>query len=290
MSALRKREEVSGVFSLPATDEVVGDVPTPPPSDREGVDLVDVPAAVVCATCGSADCLGCYEERSKSGIVAIVAWERHELPMFTRLWATARSTTRDAPAFFEMLPDGPLTPAVRFAVVSELLAAAALTVVALPVVALVFPHVFQSAVASPEAAWAVVRAVVVGLPALAILLVLAHVVHAVAIDLGARREGAPPRLSRAVRFGLYASGWDLVLGPVGFLVTAFESGPRAALGILKLASGLPTRATIAFLRGAYRIEGPASRRPLQASYVAAALATVVAAAAILGAVVWLAVG
>ena len=290
MSALRKREEVSGVFSLPATDEVEGSAPPPPPSDREGVDLVDVPAAVVCATCGSADCLGCYEERSKSGIVAIVAWERNEMPMFTRLWATAKSTTRDAPAFFEMLPDGPLTPALRFAVLSELLAASALTVVALPLIALVFPHLLQSAAASPEAAWAIARAVVVGLPSLAILLVLAHVAHAVAIDFGARREGAPARLSRAVRFGLDASGWDLVLGPVGFVVTAIESGPRAAFGILKLASGLPTRSTIAFLRGAYRIEGAASRRPLQASYVAAALATVVAAAAILGAVVWLALG
>src|SRR3990172_6279760 len=60
--------------------------------DREALsnDLVDVPAAVVCLVCGEADCTGCEDrDLSRSGIVAIVAWERPGLPPLTRLWSTA---------------------------------------------------------------------------------------------------------------------------------------------------------------------------------------------------------
>ena len=94
--------------------------------DREAAsaELLDVPAAVVCLVCGEADCTGCEDrDLSRSGIVAIVAWERTGIPALTRLWATARSTTRDAEAFFELLPDGPVMPALRFAAICELLAA-----------------------------------------------------------------------------------------------------------------------------------------------------------------------
>src|SRR5205809_356268 len=93
--------------------------------DREGPssELLDVPATVVCAFCGDADCIGCENEQSRSGIVAIVAWERAQAPAIARLWATARATTRDAESFFELLPDGPVMPAFRFAAICELLAA-----------------------------------------------------------------------------------------------------------------------------------------------------------------------
>src|SRR5271166_4550941 len=91
-------------------------------------ELVDseVPAAVVCAHCGEADCPGCLNEITKSGVVAVVAWERPGAPALTRLWATARATTFDAETFFQTLPDGPIVPALRFAVVSELIASAAM--------------------------------------------------------------------------------------------------------------------------------------------------------------------
>src|SRR3954451_3819912 len=83
--------------------------------DREAAssELLDVPAAVVCLVCGEVDCPGCEDrDLSRSGIVAIVAWERPGMPALTRLWATARSTTRDAESFFELLPDGPVMPAL----------------------------------------------------------------------------------------------------------------------------------------------------------------------------------
>src|SRR5580700_2865375 len=86
-------------------------------------DSVDVPAAVVCAVCGDAACSGCERELSRSGIVAMVAWERPGAPALARLWATARATTMSGEAFFDLLPDGPIVPALRFAVFVELMAA-----------------------------------------------------------------------------------------------------------------------------------------------------------------------
>ena len=92
------------------------------PAERDDLVDTDVPAAVVCAHCGDADCAGCRNEQTRSGVVAIVAWERPGAPAISRLWATARATTFESDRFFESLPDGPIAPALRFAVASELLA------------------------------------------------------------------------------------------------------------------------------------------------------------------------
>ena len=85
-----------------------------------------MPATVVCAHCGDADCPGCLNEITRSGVVAVVPWERPGTSSWTRLWATARATTFDADRFFETLPDGPLAPALRFAVISEMIASTAM--------------------------------------------------------------------------------------------------------------------------------------------------------------------
>jgi hypothetical protein len=123
---------------------------------------------------------------------------------------------------------------------------------------------------------------VVGLTA---LLVGAHAVHGFALDLGARRAGVPTTsVTRALRFGLYAAGWDVVIGPVGFAVTLLREGPLAAFGLARHARRLPTRSSVAFLRGAYRLDEVRSRPALTASYIGAALATVVCAVVILGGV------
>lgn len=247
--------------------------------DRE---LVDVPAAVVCALCDDPDCTGCEHEQSRSGIVAIVAWERPLGPgmaggVTARLWATARSTTRDAESFFEALPDGPVMPALRFAAISELLAVSSFFVLLLPVAAVVAPEWLTYVVMDASARSLALRLVVLGLPAFAGLLVVAHAAHGLSIDRGAVKQGAPTRKTRALRFGLYACGWDLVIGPLGALVIAVKEGAKHTLEILNLGSGLPTRATKAFLRGCYRLEGEAAKRALGTSYVGAAVATLFAA-------------
>lgn len=249
--------------------------------DREAAELLDVPAAVVCARCGDAECPGCAGREERSGIVSVVAWERPAVPLTSRLWLTARASTRDTEAFFEGLPDGPLLPALRFAATCELLATAAMTAVVVPIVVLAAPRWALHLVVDDAARAVLLRLVVLGLPAFAGLLVLAHAAHGLSIDLGARRQGARRATSRALRFGLYACGWDLVIGPLGAVALAVKEGAGAALSLLGLGAGLPTRATNAFLRGAYGLHDEPARKALATSYVGAALTTVLGAVVVL---------
>jgi len=249
--------------------------------ESEELPDADVPAAVVCALCGNADCAGCRPELTRSGVVSVVAWERPGTTGFARLWATARATTLDAEAFFASLPDGPITPALRFAVVSETIAAAAMAVTALAALALFAPswmaHMFL------HESGTLVRLAAAGIPSLAGLLVAAHAAHGWALDYGAGRSGARRATRRALRFGLYAAGWDLIIGPLGVVVLSAKEGVRAAMSVAGVGVGLPGRSARAFLRGCYGLEGSAARPAMRASWVAAAIATTVGAVAVIGA-------
>jgi len=262
-------------------------VPTPPesqpPSDRERGDyeVNDVPAAVLCAQCGMADCVGNCEELTASGVFVLVPWERGDGAALRRLFATSRAATLDAESFFERLSDGAVTPALGFAIAAELLAALSLAVAVTVPLAALFPDVARECLVEPGLRHQVVLAFLLGVPGLAALLVLAHAAHGLSVDVGARRQGARSSRSRALRFGLYAAGWDLVMGPFGALAVALGEGPRAALGIFTKGVGLPTVATLAFLKNGYRLEGEAARRALRFSYWGAGLATTVAAFVIL---------
>lgn len=241
--------------------------------DQNSVDLFDVPAAVVCAFCGDADCTGCTSELSRSGIVSVIAWERPAVPLLARLWSTARATTRDTEGFFELLPDGPLLPALRFAATCELLAGATVFATLFAAGAILAPDWMKHVALDPHARSSALRVVGLGLPGFAGLLVGAHAIHGLSIDIGASRSGGRSARSRALRFGLYACGWDLVMGPIGAVVVAVNEGVRASLGLASSFSGLPTRATNAFLRGCYRMEGERARRALAISHAGAAIAT-----------------
>jgi hypothetical protein len=252
---------------------------------RESEELVeaDVPATVVCAHCGDADCPGCLNEQTRSGVVAIVPWERPGASAWTRLWATARATTFDADRFFETMPDGPLAPAFRFAVVSEIIASTAMGLLLFVPVTLLAPGWVKHLLLHDGGL--LLRAAVAGIPALATLLVAAHVAHGWALDFGARRSGARGATRRALRFGFYAAGWDLVIGPLGVVVVAVKEGLRASLSIAGIGVGLPGRSARAFLRGCYRLEGRSAQPALRASYAAAVVATAVGTVAVIGALV-----
>jgi hypothetical protein len=244
-------------------------------------DSVDVPAAIICAMCGEADCPGCEREESRSGIVAMVAWERPGMPLFGRLWSTARAATMSGEGFFELLPDGPIAPAFRFAMTVELIAACGFVASTLPFAFLFAPSWVKHVVLDGGARDIALRLGVVGVPSLALLLVAAHVAHGLALERGARKVGGRTARSRALRFGLYASGWDLVLGPIGALVMAFKEGPAASFGLLGIGMGLPGRCTRAFLRGCYSLQGERAEKANQSATVAAVVATFVGAIAIL---------
>jgi hypothetical protein len=253
------------------------------PIESEELLDAEVPAAVVCAHCGDADCPGCLVENTRSGVVAVVPWERPGSPALSRLWATARATTLDSERFFATLPDGPLSPAFTFAVTSEMIASAAMGLLALVPIALLAPGWVKHMIVEEPAIAA--RLVFAGVPALAALLVVAHAAHGWALDRGARRSGVRGSTSRALRFGLYAAGWDLVIGPLGAVVLAAKEGLRAAGAIASLGMGLPTRSARAFLRGCYHLEGKAAEPALRASYTAAIIATAVGAVAVIAALV-----
>jgi hypothetical protein len=120
-------------------------------------------------------------------------------------------------------------------------------------------------------------------PSLAMLLVAAHAAHGWALDRGARKSGLRPALTRALRFGLYAAGWDLVIGPLGAIVMGIKEGVGAALRVGPIAMGLPTRSARAFLRGCYHLEGKSAEPALRASYFAAVVATALGAIAVIAA-------
>ncbi len=243
----------------------------------------DVPAAVVCARCGDADCPGCLNSLMRSGFVSVVPWERPGIPVLTRLWTTASATTFEADPFFESLPDGPLAPAFRFAIASELVASAAMALFAVLPLAVLAPSWLKHVLY--DDGLLVARLVSIVVPSLAGLLVAAHMAHGWALDLGARRSGAPSQATRALRFGLYSAGWDLLLGPLGAIVVALKHGVGKALGLAAVGVGLPGRSARAFLRGCYRLDGKAAEPALRASLVAAALATLFGTIAIFGAVI-----
>jgi hypothetical protein len=260
--------------------------------EREGSspDLFDVPAAVVCALCNDVECPGCASqpnERSRSGVVSVIAWERPGLPVLARLWATARATTHQAEGFFELLPDGPIGPALRFAAACELVASSSLFLVFLAIAGAVAPEWVKHVALDPSARATALRIVLLGLPAFSAMLVVAHAAHGLAIDRGASKNGARSARSRALRFGLYACGWDLVMGPLGGVVVAVKEGLGAAADLASALSGLPTRTTLAFLRGCYRLDGESARRALGTSYVGATIATLLFAVIVFVAIVTL---
>jgi hypothetical protein len=219
----------------------------------------------------------------RSGFVSVVPWERPGIPFLTRLWTTASATTLEAEPFFESLPDGPLAPAFRFAIVSELIASASMALFAVIPLAILAPGWVKHVVV--DDGLLVARLLVLAIPSLAALLVGAHLAHGWALDGGARRSGARAQTTRALRFGLYSAGWDLVLGPLGAIVVVAKHGLLKALNLAGIGAGLPGTSARAFLRGCYRLDGKAAEPALRASLVAAVLATAFGTIAILGAAV-----
>lgn len=252
-----------------------------PPLHEEPPDIFDVPAAVLCARCGQPDCMGCEEaNEEESGVVAIVPWERPG-GTWKRLWSTARASTLSAESFFAALPDGPVRPAASFAVLAELLAVASMIVVLAPVVALVLPQLAAAIVSDPHLRLRAIFWAAVAIPALAAWMVVAHAAHGVALNAAARRQGARSQSRRALRFGLYACGWDLMSGPLGAIAAALSDGRRAAGDALSASMRVPSRAAIALLQGVYALAPAPAARARRSGTRAAVAMTILSAITIL---------
>jgi hypothetical protein len=255
--------------------------------EDDPVESTEVPATVVCARCGRPDCPGCArteETTLPSGVIEIVPWERPGASLWFRLWATARGATRSAPTFFATLSAGSVGAPLRFALLCEVLAVGSVGLVLAAVLAAVAPDLALRIAFDPPLRWAAVRLAVLSVASFAALLVVAHLGHGLALDLAARRHGARPHRSQAMRFGLYGAGWDLLSSsPIGLGVTLLGEGPSAALRLLPLSITVPTIAAEAFLRRTYHLEEPslsAARR--LAGWVAVAASVLAACGLVAG--------
>ena len=246
----------------------------------------DVPAAVLCATCGQPDCAGCLPATEEgSGIVAVIPWERRDTGTWTRLWATSKATTLGASTFFAALPDGAIAPALRFAFLAEALAVLAMLTALLPLGAIALPGLTLELTRNPAARASAFRWLVLGVPALVTWMVIAHAIHGAALDLGARRQGARPARRRALRFGLYACGWDLMTGPLGALTLLFSQGKKGMSDLLATAARAPGTSTVAFLQGIHGLPPAAVARARRTSSLAATALTLLSGFGIITALI-----
>lgn len=235
----------------------------------------DVPAAVLCAVCGQPDCAGCAAASEEgSGVVAIIPWERPIGGVWSRLWATSKATTFGAESFFAVLPDGALPDAMRFAVLAEMVAILSMVAALLPVAALALPSLTLEIAQNPGARANAFQWLVLGVPALAVWMVLAHALHGAALDAGARRQGARPQRRRALRFGLYACGWDLMAGPLGLLAMLITSGRKGAEELITASIQVHGKASVALLQGVYALRPDSVARARRTGNIAALVLTV----------------
>lgn len=222
--------------------------------DEGALELVDVPATVVCATCGLPEC-NCEVDRPSafSGVVAIVPWERPGGTLLSRLWATAKLCTLAPGAFFSALPPGGALAPLGFAVLAELLAALGLCVTLAAVLLMVLPPFGAQLMENATLRVHVMQAVAWGVPALALVMVLLHASHGAALDRAARRAGSR-QPGRGLRFGLYGCGWDLVTLPLGLLVLTFTDGPLTALRHSARGLTAPNSAALSYLTHVHHFE------------------------------------
>lgn len=228
----------------------------------EEIELADLPAAVVCATCGESDCPGCALELARdtqSGLVVFVPWERPQASLWSRFWTTSRLTTESAETFFSSMPDGPVSPALSYALLAEALAVGttvlAWTGLGVGTMYALLPTFTGHILASSAGRAGLVRMSGVAWIAFTVVLLLAHVSHGYFLDREACRVGATSKASRAFRFGFYAAGWDVAQSPIGFAAMLLTRGPRAFSDAFKHATTTPGRATTALLRGVYGLDG-----------------------------------
>ena len=221
--------------------------------DEEAVDSIEVPAAVVCTLCGRGDCPGCFEERTgASGVIAIVPWERAQLSWPVRFFSTAQATTRGAEGFFCALPDGPVSPAFRFALLAEIFAVGSTAAVVAPLVVLAIPGLLLRFASNHSTREAVALSTLVGVVGFTALLVAAHAVHGLVLGRTASR-------SRALRLGLYGCGWDFGSSPAGVIAASLAGGVGAGFALVGSSITAPGRAIDAAMNGVFKLEGDAAR-------------------------------
>ena len=185
-------------------------------------------------------------------MVAIVPWERPTVPWFSRFFSTVQATTQGAETFFFALPDGPVSPALLFALLAEGCAVVSMAVMTVPFIVAGFPGLVSRLVTSEPTRQIVLFATTVGIVGFTAVLVGAHALHGVLLSKKSRR--------RAARLGLYACGWDFGASPAGVIAAAFSGGIRSALSLAVASITAPRRGVDAALDGIFQVRGATADR------------------------------
>lgn len=232
-------------------------------SDDDAFDTAEVPAAVVCARCGSPDCLGCEapdEVTHPSGVIAIIPWERPIGSAWTRLWSTALAVSLRSEAFFGPITKGELSAPLRFSIACELIAVSSVAITLAAVVFAVIPGLTIDMMSDPASRTLIAKLFLLAIPGLTGLLIVMHVLWGVTLDVGARRAGARSHRSQALRFGMYSAGLDLMSSPIGLLHALITQGSYTASRLLPATIEVPSIASRAMLRHVYHLaEQPSAR-------------------------------
>ncbi len=228
--------------------------------DDSAFDLLEVPAAVVCASCGDPDCSGCgvEEPTNASGVIAIIPWERPGIGVLRRLWQTSFLATTHARSFFGSLADGDVSAALAFAIASETLAVSGLALGAGLIALALLPDLPNLLQDDRALRMTLLRGVSFGALLLVFAMVSVHAAHGVALDIAAQRSGSKKR-GRGLRFGLYACGWDLITLPFGLLAVALIEGFSAARRAAPLGLTAPLQSAEAYLVGVHGLEASSAR-------------------------------
>jgi hypothetical protein len=256
--------------------------------DDSAFDLIDVPAAVVCAACGNPDCVGCgvEEPTNASGVMAIIPWERPGVGLLRRLWQTSYLATTHARTFFGALPDGDISSALAFAFVCEAVAVSGLGFGACALALAFLPDLPGLLREDHALLMTVFRGSSFGGLLLVVAMVSVHAAHGVALDFAARRHGTRKR-GRGLRFGLYACGWDLITLPFGLVALALIEGIPAARRAVPLGLTAPLQSAEAYLVGVHGLESEAARAVARraARFTVVPLLTILGAGALIAGLV-----
>jgi hypothetical protein len=206
-------------------------------------DEAAAPPISVCVVCGLSTCPGCAP--AAQPLHTALPWEDSKQSWMVRLWETALATSLEPQRFFGELPQGPIAPALGFAVVAEICALGSVALLVGAGLALGAPVFTAQLIASHDARWAFG-----GLWAGSVLLmVVLHTLWGLCLDVGAGRRTASQSWGQGLRFGLYACGWDLLTSPIGLLSALLTRGPFGAWAPIGAAARAPRLAQRAYLEG-----------------------------------------
>jgi hypothetical protein len=230
------------------------------PQTPDSAAYAEVPAAILCASCGRVDCAGCVRIAAPQG--ATTPWESSSGPLFRRLWQTARMATVDGESFFADLGDGSVAAALWFAMACEFFAIGSLAVVFSLAAYLVAPGFIATLLADDGARRMLLVTFGAGVPLVASCMVAVHVLWAGGLELGLRFAGARAQARHCLRYALYSCGWDLVTSPFGFFAGCIEGGFDVATAELRAAVRIPRVATFAYVGRARGMPMVSARRAL----------------------------